>query len=88
MKLKEGFILRQVAGTWVVLATGADTIDFNGMIKLNDTGAMLWNLLAEGTDREAMAEALTAKFDVSMEQALADVDVFYNKLVQAGCTER
>ena len=48
MKIKEGFILRQVAGTWVVLATGADTIDFNGMIKLNDTGAMLWNLLAEG----------------------------------------
>jgi len=46
MKLKEGFMLRQVAGEHVVLPVGAD-VDFNGMITLNETGAFLWNRLEQ-----------------------------------------
>ena len=44
MKLKKGFILRDVAGEWVVVNVDGD-IDLNGMITLNDTGKTLWRCL-------------------------------------------
>lgn len=87
MKLKENFVLRRILTNWVVLPLGAATVDFNGMLNLNDSGAMLWQKLEEGAGREELADALTAQYDVSRSQALADVDEFYAILVSAGCAE-
>lgn len=87
MKLKENFVLRQVVGSWVVLPLGAATVDFNGMLTLNDSGAFLWKRLEQGASREDLADALTAEYDVSREQALMDVDDFYAILVRSGCAE-
>lgn len=87
MKIKEGFLLRQVADTWAVLPVGQACVDFNGMLTLNDSGAMLWKTLEQGADREALAEALLAEYDVSREIALADADEFLEKLKKAGCVE-
>ena len=87
MKIKENFALRQVAGTWVVLPLASTTLNFNGMLTLNETGCMLWNLLKQGSTREALATALTDEYDVTFEQALADVDEYLSKLDKAGCIE-
>lgn len=87
MKIKENFVLRQVAGTWVVLPLGAATLDFNGMLTLNESGVLLWHLLQQGTGREQLVDALLAEYDVSREQASADVDEFLNTLIQAGCVD-
>ena len=87
MKLKENYLLRQVADTWVVLPLGQASVDFNGMLKLNETGAMLWKVLEQGGGLEAMADTLTAEYAVSREQALADAEEFYAALVKAGCAE-
>ena len=87
MKLKANLVLRQVADTWCVLAYGAALVDFNGMLTLNESGVLLWKALEKGADRTGLAEALTAEYEVSTEQALADVDAFLEKLSQAGCLE-
>ena len=87
MKLREGFALRQVADTWVVMPLGEKSVDFNGMLTLNETGAVLWQALEKGGDREALADALTAEYDVSREVVLPDVDAFLTKLANAGCVE-
>jgi len=87
MKLKEGFALRQVADTWVVMPLGEKSVDFNGMLTLNDTGAVLWQALEKGGDKEALADALVAEYDVSRETVLPDVDAFLAKLVEAGCLD-
>ena len=86
MKLKDGFVLRTVAGETVVIPSG-DDMDLNVMITLNETGATLWKRLEQGADREDLADVLTAEYDVSRQQALADVDEFYAILVRAGCAE-
>lgn len=87
MKLKENFVLRQVADTWVVLPLGTASLDFNGMLTLNDSGTLLWRALEQGGDREALADALTAEYNVDRETALADVDEFIGNLVSAGCVD-
>ena len=79
------FVLRQVVDTWVVLPLDEQTVDFKGMLTLNDAGAMLWKLLEQGTDRKHLVEALTNAYDVDASQAADDVDAFVDKLRQAGC---
>lgn len=87
MKLKREFVLRSVADTWVVLPHGAETANLNGMLTLNESGAILWRALEEGGDREAMANALMAEYVVDRLQALEDADAFLEKLREYGCLE-
>ena len=85
MKLNEEFVLRQVADAWVVMPLGQTSVDFSGMLTLNETGAVLWKALENGGDRIALAKALTAEYAVSEEEVLADVDAFIAKLREIGC---
>lgn len=86
MKLKEGFVLRQVAGETVVIPSGS-TLDLNMMITLNETGRFLWERLCEETDEDALVQALTAEYEVSEAQARNSVKEFLKKLDEHGLTE-
>ena len=87
MKLKENFVLRQVANTWVILPLAEQTVNFSGMLKLNDSGAFLWKVLEQGADRDGLTDALTREYDVSRCQAETDVDLFLEKLLHFGCVQ-
>lgn len=87
MKIKNNFLLRQVAETWVVMPIGQEMLDFNGMLTLNETGAFLWQKLQEGADLEALVAALTAEYDVDADTARTDAQAFLDKLTASGCTE-
>lgn len=79
MKLKEGFILRTVAGRTVVLPVG-DGMNRDVMIALNSTGCFLWELLEKGATREELIDALAVEYGVDKSVVSADVDVFVEKL--------
>lgn len=87
MKLKNNFLLRQVADTWVVMPIGQEMLDFNGMLTLNETGAFLWQKLETGADLDGLVAALTAEYDVTADEARADATAFCKKLLDAGCAE-
>ena len=80
MKIKEGFILRNVAGSYVVVPIGEATLDFNGMMNLNETGAFLFEKMIEGISREDLIKALTDEYDIDEETASVDVDAFIEKV--------
>lgn len=79
MKLKDGFILRTVAGETVVLPAGGVT-DFDMMITLNDTGRFLWERLAVGAEEADLVKALLAEYDVSEQKAAESVAAFVARL--------
>ena len=79
MKLKDGFLLREIAGQTVVLPVSGD-LDLNMMITLNDTGAFLWQHLQEETDENALVAALLAEYDVDEDTARKAVAAFVEKL--------
>lgn len=83
MKIKEGFVLREVAGNIVVIPSG-DTLDLNMMITLNETGRFLWERLEQGAEKEDLVQALTQEYDVSAEDAKAHIDGFVAKLNENG----
>lgn len=80
MKIKEGFLLRNVAGNNVVVPIGQATLDFNGMMSLNDTGAFLFSKMIEGTTREKLIKELMAEYGIDEQLAQKDVDTFIQKV--------
>lgn len=86
MKIKNGFVLRQVAGQAVVLP-GGDALDLNMMITLNETGAFLWEHLQQETDENALVTALLKEYDVDEETAQKAVAAFVEKLDANGFME-
>ena len=83
MKLKDGFILRTVAGETVVIPTGSD-LDLNMMITLNDTGKFLWEQLEKGAEEAELTAALLAEYDVDQQTAQNHVALFLKKLNEQG----
>lgn len=87
MKIKEGFLLRTVAGEHVVIAVGKASLVLNGIIKLNDSGALLWNGIMDGAEKDQLVGLLTDTYDVSEAQAEKGVGSFLDTLRRAGCLE-
>lgn len=79
MKLKDGFIMRTVAGETVVLPTGGVT-DLDMMITLNDTARFLWERLTVGAEADELVQALRSEYEVTEEVATRSVNAFIDKL--------
>ena len=75
MKIKEGFVLRTICGEHVVVGEGLSQVNFNKMLSLNDSAAYLWENIRDKEFTPAqMVDLLLEKYEVTPEQAAADVD--------------
>ena len=82
MKIKDGYLLKKVAGNHVVVPVG--NVSFNGMLNLNETGVLIWKKLEEGCDESDLVAAFLAEYDVTEERAKEDISIFVGKLKKAG----
>lgn len=73
MKRNPGFLMRQVAGRYVLAPVGDTVKVFSGMVTMNATGKFLWDLLEQDQTVESMAQALVNTYEVDMEKATQDV---------------
>ena len=84
MKIKKGFLLRQLDGENMVVAVGEAGRTFSGVIRLNDSAAWCWNQMKEETTKEALIEKMCAEFDgLSPEIAKADLDELLETIAMA-----
>ena len=79
MKIKEGFLLQDVAGDTVVLPTEGD---MTTMITLNETAKFLWEKMEQEISREDLIAALLAAYagEVDADTAALCVDNFVAEL--------
>ena len=87
MKIKNGFMLRNIAGNNLIIGVAEAAGVLNGVVTLNETGVFLWNLLVKGCEIEELILALMDEYEVSEQVATADVNSFVNKLVNAKIAE-
>lgn len=80
MKIQPGFVLKEVADSFVIVPTGARIVDFSAMITINETGAFLWSKLAEDITEEELVEAVLGEYDIDRETATRDVADFVEVL--------
>ena len=87
MKRKKSFIVREIMGQFMFMPTGETASKFNGLIVSSETGAFIWEHIEEVSSAEEMASLLTQEFEVSYEEALADVTALFDNFKQAGWIE-
>ena len=87
MKIKKGFIVRKIGGQNVAVATGAASKSFSGMIKLNETGKLLWDQLTVGADVDTLVAKILEEYEIEESVARADVVRFVEHLTAVGARE-
>ncbi len=87
MKIKEGFVLKDVADSHLVIPLGSQVVDFGAIIKLSETGAFLWSLMASDVSKEDLLTAMLSQYDVDETKASNDIDAFIMKLKEADLLE-
>lgn len=83
MKIRDGFITKEIAGTIVVVPVGRNAVSFKSVITLNESGAFLWKLLQEEKTEEELIASLLGEYDIDEATAKADVASFIAKLNEA-----
>ena len=83
MRVKHGFILREVGKQYVVAATGEASRNFNGMIRLNDEAAFAFGQLQGGISEEELVAALVKQYGGEEAEVRSDVARFLEKLKEA-----
>lgn len=89
MKLKDGLLLRQVAGQYVIVPTGERVREVTGVHYLTPGAAWLWGQM-EGKDfqPEELVELAQAHFTgVTKEQLEGDISAFLKALGDANVLE-
>lgn len=84
MKQNPNFLMREVAGSLVLVPVGEATKAFPGMITMNPTAEFLWELLEQDQTADSLIAAVLDRYEVTRETAAADVAVFLEKLTSAG----
>lgn len=87
MKIKDGFLLREVAGSNIVVPIGQAELDFGGMMTLNEVGAFVWHCLETDTTEAEVVKALLAEYDVDEQTAKHDVHSYIVRLQEKGIIE-
>lgn len=87
MKVKDGFVMRDVAGQTVIIATGEASKSFQGMVRVNETGKAVWQGVSEGLGFEAIVDRVTGEFDADRAKVEADVRAFIDEMRANGFLE-
>lgn len=75
MRIKDHFVLREVAGEMVAVTAGNSEGKFWGMVQMNATGVFIWNCLQEDVSREEILKKMLKKYDIDAQTAQKDLDL-------------
>lgn len=89
MRIKNGFVLRQVCSENVIVGEGLGAINFGKMLALNETAAWLWQQAVAMGDFtvDAIAQKLCDEYEVSLDEAKADVKSIVDEWTAVGVIE-
>lgn len=86
-KIKDGFVLRKIGPQIMAVPVGKLTSEIHGMIALSESGAVLWNLLLQGADKESLVTALLDEYEIDRQTAEKDTEIFIESLTEQGALE-
>ena len=86
MKIKQGYTLRGIADSFVVVPT-EDNLSLDGMVTLNQSGAFLFNKMQEETTKEELLANMMSEYKIDEATAKADIEIFIERLLKTGIVE-
>lgn len=84
MKVNKEFVLREIAGDYIIIPTGQTVMEFNGLITVNEVGVSLWKMLQEEVTIDDLVRGILDEYEVEEEVAREDIQEFIKALVDGG----
>ena len=84
MKVEKEFVLREIAGDYIIIPTGKTVLDFNGLVTVNEVGVSLWKMLQEDVTFEELVAGILDEYDVDETVAREDIREFLDKMTEGG----
>ncbi|MGF0034522.1 PqqD family protein [Bariatricus sp. SGI.154] len=84
MKVDKEFVLREIAGDYIIIPTGKTVLEFNGLITVNEVGVSLWNMLQNEITLDGLVQGILDEYDVEEEVAREDIQEFLDTLASGG----
>ena len=84
MKINKEYVLREIAGDYIIIPVGKTVLEFNGLITVNEVGVFLWKMLQEEVTMDDLVKAVLSEYEVDEAVARADIQEFLDKLTEAG----
>lgn len=88
MRVDKEFVLREIAGDYIIIPTGKTVLDFNGLITVNEVGASLWNMLQEEVSVDDLVAGILDEYEVEEEVAREDILEFLDNLEKGGILKK
>ena len=87
MKARGGFILRHIAGEYLLAPVGENIKTFDGVAVMNELSAFLWERLQKDVSRQEMLSAVLEEYDVDRETCERDLDTVLKDMLEMGVIE-
>ena len=84
MKIDKNFVLREIAGEYIIIPTGRTALEFNGLITVNEVGMELWKMLQEDVTFDDLLNGILEEYDVDENAAREDIQEFLDRLIKGG----
>lgn len=88
MRVDKEFVLREIAGDYIIIPTGKTVLEFNGLITVNEVGVDIWKMLQEEVTFEDLVKGILAEYDVEEEVAREDIQEFLDTLISGGILKK
>jgi hypothetical protein len=79
-----GIVARCIAGETILVPVTRRAQEM-GLFTLNEVGTFVWDRLDGARSLDAIADEMTARFEVTRERAAGDLLDFTRRLAEAGC---
>ena len=87
MKIKKGFVLRNVVDEYMVMPSGDNIAKFDGTVVLNEVSAFIFKQLENAVSRDDLVTAVLNEFDVDEATAAKDIDNLLARFREIGLLE-
>ena len=84
MKVEKEFVLREIAGDYIIIPTGKTVLKFNGLITVNEVGASLWKMLQEEATMDELVQGILEEYEVDEATGREDIQEFLDTLDKGG----
>lgn len=87
MRIEKEFILREIAGDYVIVPTGKTALEFNGLITVNELGGFIWKKMQQEITKEKLVSDILNEYEVEEETDRNDLEEFLHRLAECGILE-
>ena len=81
MKINEHYMLKEIAGEYMLVYQDETNVDFSKVISLNELGAFIFKGISKGLNEEEIVAAIIKEYEgAPIEVVKEDVATFVNRL--------